>query len=157
MSFKKYIFVSAMRKVDEAELRTFFNFVATPNQEFKKSVFEDWIFEQANADVWDSAIRSSDYQTLNEFISDFEDNIVDNFLKASSDNIVYLDERITEDEETDRLYFREIICSMYMYMYGDYINTVFQDFDLIAKRVYQELFVEPEEGDEGCEDPLSVF
>ena len=157
MSFKKYIFVSAMRKVDEAELRTFFNFVATPNQEFKKSVFEDWIFEQANADVWDSAIRSSDYQTLNEFISDFEDNIVDNFLKASSDNIVYLDERITEDEETDRLYFREIICSMYMYMYGDYINPVFQDFDLIAKRVYQELFVEPEEGDEGCEDPLSVF
>jgi hypothetical protein len=155
MSFKVYLFRMAMKKTDEAELRTFFNFVAMPDQEFTASLFEDWVFEMSNVDVWDSAVGASDFQTLHEFINEFEDKIMDNFLKAASNNVVYLDDKITEDDETDRLYFREIICSMYMYIYGDYINTVFQDFDLVAKRVYQELFDEPEESDEGCEDPLS--
>ena len=154
MSFKTYLFRLATRKIDEVELRTFFNFVALPNQEFTKNIFQDWVFEVVDVDVWDEAIRMSDYQRLHEFISEFEDSIMDNFLKSASDNIVYLDERITNDEETDRLYFREIICSMYMYIYGDYINTLFENFELISKRVYQEVFDELEEKDDGCEDPL---
>ena len=139
----------------ESELRTFFYVVAVPDQEFKIGLFEDWVFETTDIASWETAIHSSDYQTLNELISNFEDAVVDNFLKAASDNTIYVDERITDDEETDRIYFREIICSMYMYIYGDYINTVYKDFDFISKRVYREMYDEPDEIDEGCNDPIN--
>lgn len=155
MSFKTYLFRSAMRKSDEAELRTFFNFVALPNQQFTQTLFQDWVFEMPDGvDRWEAAVGASDYQTLHEFISEFEDKIIHNFLKAASDNTIYLDDRITDDDEMDRLlYFRSLICSMYMYIYGEYVNTIFRDFDPISKRVYQEVF--DDEPDEGCDDPLS--
>ena len=152
MSFKTYLYRLAMANNDDTELRIFFNDVALPDQEFTTTLFQDWVFEMSGVEIWESAVQSSDYQTLNEFISDFEDKIVDNFLKASSDNTIYVDSRITDDDEST---FRGLICSMYMYIYGNYVNTIFQDFDLVSKRVYQEMFDDPDQQDEGCDTPLS--
>ena len=151
MSFKTYMFWSAMAGKKNTELQEFFDDVALPNQQFTTTLFQDWVFETHDSDVWDTAIRISDYQTLHEFISEFEDKIIDNFLKSASDNVVYIDDKISEEDE---MYFRGIICDMYMYIYGEYVNTIFQDFTLVSKRVYQEMFDELDERDEGCDTPL---
>lgn len=142
MSFKSFIGRNAIANLRDLDIFKSFYTEVIPGNTINIRMFEDWLFELNYIDKssWDQAHESNDIAGLNEIIINFEDNIIENFARMCSDNLV-----IIEDDDICEK-FRAEICNLYVFIFSEYIEDVFRDFQSTTVRVYQEIYEEEDEG-----------
>jgi hypothetical protein len=50
--------------------------------------------------------------------------------------------------------YRSCICNVYVLVFSEYLEGIFQDFEIVCKLVYDKMVEVEDTVDEGCEDIL---
>jgi hypothetical protein len=142
MSFRNFIAERCVANVKGHENLKNFYALVIPGNASNIYMFEDWLFEMNHVDrsAWDQAYESNDTVTLNEIIMDFEDLIIQNFARMCVENLVIIEDGDIYEK------FRSEICSLYVCIFSEYIESVYKDFESTTVRVYQDTYEEQDEG-----------
>ena len=143
MTFKEYVYISAMLKMDqEKALNHIRDLTSRPDlvlaEQEISAIFWNWFFEISSDGVssWNSLVAANDYETLQAMLLDLQSVICNGFKTAAGD-LVQLD----GPEWSVRVF------DVYTAVFSDYIGNVIPSLIPSARS-----FFHPVDLDEGIED-----
>lgn len=115
--------------------------------------FSKWLFDVSpeRATEWNGYCRDRNYEGLNVLISGIEEDIMQGFVETTRDMGIQLRDNLMEFEYES---YRSCICNVYVFVFSEYLEGIFQDFEIVCKLVYDKIFEVEDTVDEGCEDIL---